>query len=52
MHNYQIKTDNDKAKVISTLRHKSKFNFEFFLEKIQIFGFPCCSTREDHSIDV
>ena len=22
-----------------------------FLKKIHIFGFPCCSTREDHSID-
>ena len=27
-------------------------NFELFLKKIQIFGFPCCSTREDLSIDV
>ena len=24
----------------------------FFLKKIQIFGFPWCSTREDLSIDV
>ena len=23
-----------------------------FLKKIHISGFPCCSTREDHSIDV
>ena len=22
-----------------------------FLKKIHIYGFPCCSTREDHSID-
>ena len=26
-------------------------NFELFWKKIQIFGFPCCSTHEDHSID-
>ena len=27
-------------------------NFELFWKKIQIFGFPCCSTREDLSIHV
>ena len=27
-------------------------NFELFWKKIQILGFPCCSTREDLSIDV
>ena len=27
-------------------------NFELFWKKNQIFGFPCCSTREDLSIDV
>ena len=27
-------------------------NFELFWKKYQIFGFPWCSTREDHSIDV
>ena len=27
-------------------------NFELFEKKNQIFGFPCCSTREDLSIDV
>ena len=27
-------------------------NFELFWKKIQIFGFPCCSTRKDLSIDV
>ena len=27
-------------------------NFEFFLVKIQIFGFPGCSTRDELSIDV
>ena len=31
----------------------SKFNLFIFLkEKNQILGFPCCSTREDLSIDV
>ena len=37
--------------MISALQHKSKYNFELF-EKNQIFGFPCCSTRKDLSIDV
>ena len=46
------RTDIDEAKVISALRHKSKFEFQTFLEKIQINGFPCCSTRKDLSIDV
>ena len=27
-------------------------NFELFWKKNQIFGFPWCSIREDHSIDV
>ena len=27
-------------------------NFELFWKKNRIFGFPCCSTREDLSIDV
>ena len=27
-------------------------NFELFWKKNQIFGFPCCSTRKDLSIDV
>ena len=27
-------------------------NFKLFWKKNQIFGFPCCSTREDLSIDV
>ena len=48
-------TDIDGAKVISALQHKSKyeskFNFELFLNEIQIFGLSCC-TREDLSIDV
>ena len=49
------------TRMISALRHKSKFNFElkkktfkiqfrFFLSPI--FMFPCCSTLEDLSIDV
>ena len=31
---------------------KSKFEFQTFWKKIQIFGFPWCSIREDLSIDV
>ena len=27
-------------------------NFEIFWKKNQIFGFPCCSTREELSVDV
>ena len=39
--------------VISALRQKSNFEFQTFLKKkIQIIGFPWCSTREDISIDV
>ena len=40
----------DKAKVISALKHNSKFNFELFV--ILIFRLPWCSTREDISIDI
>ena len=36
--------------VISAVHRKS--NFELFWKKIQILGFPWCSTREDLSIDV
>ena len=50
--NYYCRTDIDEARVISAFQHKSKFNFELFLKKIRIFEFPCCSTREDLSIDV
>ena len=32
------------------IKNKSKFNFDFFLN--QIFMFPSCSTLEDLSIDV
>ena len=42
--------------MISALQHKSKYksnSISNFLEKKnQIFWFPCCSTREDLSIDV
>ena len=43
--------------MISALQHKSKYksnsisNF-FEKKKNQIFWFPCCSTREDLSVDV
>ena len=39
--------DEDEDKEISALQHKSKFNFKLFWKEIQIFVFPCCSTRED-----
>ena len=29
-----------------------KIQFQTFLKRKQIFGFPCCSTRENLSIDV
>ena len=32
--------------------YQVKIQFRTFLEKIQIFGFLCCSTREALSIDV
>ena len=38
--------------MISALRQKVKIRISNFFEKIQIFWFPCCSTREDLSIDV
>ena len=39
--------------MISALHQKSKFKFQTFLKKKnQFLGFPWCSTREDHSIDV
>ena len=41
--NYQCRTDIDEAKMISALRHKSKFEFQTFLKKIQIVGLPWCS---------
>ena len=51
--NCQCRADIDEAKVISDLRQKSKFEFRTYLKKkIQILGFPSCSSREDLSIDV
>ena len=42
--------------MISALWHKSKYKSNsisnFFEKKNQIFGFPCCSTREDLSVDI
>ena len=42
--------------MISALQHKSKYKSNsisnFFEKKIKFFGFPCCSTREDLSVDV
>ena len=42
--------------MISDLQHKSKYKSNsisnFFEEKNQILLFPCCSTREDLSVDV
>ena len=42
--------------MISALQHKSKYKSNsisnFFERKNQIFWFPCCSTREDLSVDV
>ena len=41
--------------MISALQHKSKYksnSISNFFEKNQIVWFPCCSTREDLSVDV
>ena len=42
--------------MISALWHKSKYKTEFYFKlfgkKNQLYGFQCCSTREDLSIDV
>ena len=42
--------------LISALQHKSKYKSNsisnFFEKKNQIFWFPCCSTCEDHSVEV
>ena len=42
--------------MISALQHKSKYKSNsisnFFEKKNQIFWFPCCSTREDLSVDI
>ena len=42
----------DEAEVISALQHKAKFYFDLSWKENQIFGYPCCSTREVLSIDV
>ena len=38
--------------MISAFVKSQNSNFELFWKKNQIFGFPCCNTREDYSIDV
>ena len=38
--------------IFAALQHKSKFNFDIFWKENQFFGFSCCSTREDLSIDI
>ena len=38
--------------VISALWHESEYNFDLFWTANQMFGFPCCSTHGDLSIDV
>ena len=50
--NFYCKTDIDKPRVTSACQHKSKFNFYLFWKEIQIFGFPCCISRENLSIHV
>ena len=58
--NYLCRTDIDEARAIlflgiQKLGVRTEFNFvnfELFLKKNHIFGFPWCSTREDLSVDV
>ena len=38
--------------LFSTSQNTSRIQFRTFLKKNQIFWFPCCSTREDLSVDV
>ena len=38
--------------LFSTSQNTSRIQFRTFLKKNQIFWFPCCSTREDLSIDI
>ena len=52
-------TDIDEARAIffsaygnSMYGQNSISSISNFLKKFHISGFPCCSTREDHSIDV
>ena len=48
---YKSKFNFELKKKTSQTKYKTKFQFEF-LFKNQIFMVPCCSTREDLSIDV
>ena len=41
-----------KLRWLQLLVKSQNSNFELFWKKNPIFGFPCCSTREDFSIDV
>ena len=54
MYKLQWWTDIDEAKVISALRTSQNTgqSSSSNLKNNQIFGFPCCSTREELSIDV
>ena len=47
---YKSKFNFELKKKTRQTKYKSKFNFKFFWKKK--FMFPCCSTREDLSIDV
>ena len=38
--------------LFNTSQNTSRIQFRTFLKKNQIFWFPCCSTREDLSIDI
>ena len=52
---YKSKFNFELKKKTSQTKYKSKFNFEFFWKKksdFYHFMFPCCSTREDLSIEV
>ena len=48
---YKLKFNFELKKKKSQTKYKLKFNFEFKKKK-QFLMFPCCSTREDLSIDV
>ena len=49
---YKSKFNFELKKKAGQTKYKSKFNFNFFEKKNKTFMFPCCSTREDLSIDV
>ena len=38
--------------LFSTRQNTSQIQFQTFLKKKSIFWFPCCSTRENLSVDV